>query len=187
MFYAPLRKRGARPVTLLIASIGVTMMIQGAIRLFFGVGDYSFFEHETKAIIRIPTAAIGGSRDITFTQPQLLMIIFTVAICLALHFFLTRSRLGKAMRAMSDNADLAQGFARVVIVSPLGLAGALPTPYPLREVVTKLREAGAQVHVLAPDAESIAAMGFNPLDPSTRAAAASAGRAQGRTRPASAI
>ena len=27
---------------------------------------------------------------------------------LALHFFLTRSRLGKAMRAMADNADLAQ-------------------------------------------------------------------------------
>jgi len=128
MFYAPLRKRGARPVTLLIASIGVTMMIQGAIRLFFGVGDYSFFEHETKAIIRIPTAAIGGSRDITFTQPQLLMIIFTVVICLALHFFLTRSRLGKAMRAMSDNADLAQvsgiNTALVVRVTWI-IAGAL--------------------------------------------------------------
>src|SRR5262249_4258302 len=124
----PLRKRGARPVTLLIASIGVTMMIQGAIRLFFGVGDYSFFEHETKAIIRVPTAAIGGSRDITFTQPQLLMIIFTVVICLALHFFLTRSRLGKAMRAMSDNADLAQvsgiNTALVVRVTWI-IAGAL--------------------------------------------------------------
>ena len=35
-FYAPLRARGARPVTLLIASIGVTMMIQGLIRLFGG-------------------------------------------------------------------------------------------------------------------------------------------------------
>jgi branched-chain amino acid transport system permease protein len=29
-FYAPLRKRGARPVTMLIASIGVTLIIQGA-------------------------------------------------------------------------------------------------------------------------------------------------------------
>ena len=28
--------RGAKPVTLLIASIGVTLMIQGLIRLFFG-------------------------------------------------------------------------------------------------------------------------------------------------------
>ena len=43
-----------------------------------------------------------------FTQPQLLMIVFTVAAVVALHLFLTRSRLGKAMRAMADNADLAQ-------------------------------------------------------------------------------
>jgi branched-chain amino acid transport system permease protein len=107
-FYAPLRRRGARPVTLLIASIGVTLMLQGFVRLFFGVGDRSFFEHETKHIVRIDTGWIGGSRPITFTQPQLLMIIVTVVLCYLLHLFLTRSRLGKAMRAMSDNADLAQ-------------------------------------------------------------------------------
>ena len=127
-FYAPLRRRGARPVTLLIASIGVTMMIQGAIRLFFGVGDRSFFEHEAKGIIRIPTEAIGGSRPIIFTQPQLLMIILTLVLCLVLHYFLTRSRLGKAMRAMSDNADLAQvsgiNTALVVRVTWI-IAGAL--------------------------------------------------------------
>jgi branched-chain amino acid transport system permease protein len=107
-FYAPLRRRGAKPVTLLIASIGVTLMLQGFVRLFFGVGDRSFFEHETKRIVRIDTDWIGGSRPISFTQPQLLMIIVTVVLCYLLHLFLTRSRLGKAMRAMSDNADLAQ-------------------------------------------------------------------------------
>ena len=36
-FYAPLRKRGAKPVTLLIASIGVTLMVQGLIRLAVGL------------------------------------------------------------------------------------------------------------------------------------------------------
>lgn len=108
-FYAPLRKRGAKPVTLLIASIGVTLMIQGLIRLFFGAGSWSFFDYgESKDLIRIDTAPIGGSRPISFTEPQLLMIAVTVAAVLALHVFLTRSRLGKAMRAMSDNADLAQ-------------------------------------------------------------------------------
>jgi NTE family protein len=79
----------------------------------------------------------------------------------------------------SDNADLASGFARIVIVSPLGLAWALPTPYPLRDVVTRLRSEGSKVVVLAPDAASIAAIGANPLDPSTRAPSARAGRAQG--------
>lgn len=107
-FYAPLRKRGARPVTLLIASIGVTLIIQGLIRLVFGSGTYSFFDTEQKQLIRIPVPIEGVTRTINFTQPQLLMVICTALAVIALHFFLTRSRLGKAMRAMADNADLAQ-------------------------------------------------------------------------------
>ncbi|MBL8592860.1 MAG: branched-chain amino acid ABC transporter permease [Devosia sp.] len=107
-FYAPLRKRGARPVTMLIASIGVTLIIQGLIRLFFGSGTYSFFETEQKQLVRIPVPLEGVTRTINFTQPQLLMVLCTAVAVLALHFFLTRSRLGKAMRAMADNADLAQ-------------------------------------------------------------------------------
>jgi branched-chain amino acid transport system permease protein len=107
-FYAPLRKRGAKPVTLLIASIGVTLMVQGLIRLFFGSGTYSFFDTETKEVLRFDMSAIGSTRPITFTEPQMLMVIVTIIAVVALHFFLSRSRLGKAMRAMADNADLAQ-------------------------------------------------------------------------------
>ncbi|MBN9315177.1 MAG: branched-chain amino acid ABC transporter permease [Devosia sp.] len=107
-FYAPLRARGARPVTLLIASIGVTLIIQGLIRLSFGSGTWSFFETEQKQLIRIPVPLEGATRTINFTQPQLLMVLSTVIAVVALHLFLSRSRLGKAMRAMADNADLAQ-------------------------------------------------------------------------------
>lgn len=107
-FYAPLRRRGARPVTLLIASIGVTLIIQGLVRLFFGSGSYSFFDHEPKQLYRIDLGLPDVTRTINFTQPQLLMVISTVIAVVALHFFLTRSRLGKAMRAMADNPDLAQ-------------------------------------------------------------------------------
>jgi len=107
-FYAPLRRKGAKPVTLLIASIGVTLMLQGVVRLFFGTSTRTFFEGQPKNIFRIDTSWIGGSRPITVTEPQLLMVVLVVVAVLALHFFLTRSRLGKAMRAMADNADLAQ-------------------------------------------------------------------------------
>jgi branched-chain amino acid transport system permease protein len=127
-FYAPLRKRGAKPVTLLIASIGVTLMIQGLIRLFFGSGSYSFFEHEPKDVFRIDMSAIGSTRQLVVTEPQLLMVSVTVIAVIALHLFLTRSRLGKAMRAMADNADLAQvsgiNTALVVRVTWI-IAGAL--------------------------------------------------------------
>jgi branched-chain amino acid transport system permease protein len=48
------------------------------------------------------------TRTINMTQPQVLMIVLTVVAVAVLHYFLTRTRLGKAMRAMADNADLAQ-------------------------------------------------------------------------------
>ncbi len=107
-FYAPLRARGAKPVTLLIASIGVTLMIQGLIRLFFGVKSRTFFAEEPKNIFRIDVPFGGATRPISITEPQVLMIIVTIIAVVALHFFLTKSKFGKAMRAMADNADLAQ-------------------------------------------------------------------------------
>jgi NTE family protein len=80
----------------------------------------------------------------------------------------------------SDNADLAAGAARIVILSPLGVDSPLPTPMPLRDVVASLRDGGAQVTVVSPDDASRSFIGTNPLDPAVRAPAAEAGRAQGR-------
>jgi branched-chain amino acid transport system permease protein len=125
-FYAPLRRRGAKPVTLLVASIGVTLIIQGLIRLVFGTGNWSFFDYgETKQLIRIDLSALGGTRPLSFTQPQLLMVVVTVIAIVALHFFLSRSRLGKGMRAMADNADLAQvsGINTALVVRTTWIIG----------------------------------------------------------------
>lgn len=81
----------------------------------------------------------------------------------------------------SDNADLASGQARIVVLSPLGPDSPFPTPLPLRTVVARLRSEGSAVTVIAPDEASVAAIGTNPLNPATRIPAAEAGRAQGRT------
>ena len=102
-FYAPLRRSNVKPVVIVMASIGVMLMMQGLIRLFAGTGTRQL-DTGSKDIYRV---AVGG-RDIILTQPQLLLILFTAAAVVALHLFLTRSRMGKAMRAMSDNADLAR-------------------------------------------------------------------------------
>jgi NTE family protein len=79
-----------------------------------------------------------------------------------------------------DNADLAAGYARIVVISPMGCDSAMPSPLPLREVVGQLREGGSHVTVISPDEASVAAIGDNALDPATRRPAAQAGRAQGR-------
>jgi NTE family protein len=80
----------------------------------------------------------------------------------------------------ADNADLAAGAARVVVISPLGMDSPLPTSMPLREVLISLKDGGATVTLISPDETSVAAIGTNALDPATRVPAAAAGRAQGR-------
>jgi NTE family protein len=83
----------------------------------------------------------------------------------------------------SDNADLAAGYGRILVISPLGYDSPIPSPMPLRAVVGQLRDGGSDVTVIAPDQASAAALGVNALDPATRVPAAEAGLAQGRGGP----
>lgn len=106
IFYKPLRDSGAKPIIIVMASIGVMLMLQGLVRIFAGTGTRNMFFDQPKDIYRIPF--FGSSRDLVLTEPQVVLIVFTFAAMIALHLFLTRSRLGKAMRAVSDNADLAR-------------------------------------------------------------------------------
>jgi len=93
-----------------------------------------------------------------------------------------------------DNADLASGYANVVVLSPLG--GRSQTPpaagqfeglrrppewgVDLASHVEALRKLGSHVELITPDADSRAAMGTNQMDPATRIPAARAGFAQGK-------
>jgi len=93
----------------------------------------------------------------------------------------------------TDNADLAAGYANVVVLSPLGgrtqtapdssgqFEGLRRLPgMDLASQVEGLREQGSRVEVITPDAGSRAAMGTNQMDPATRIPAARAGFAQGQ-------
>ena len=94
----------------------------------------------------------------------------------------------------ADNADLASGYANVVVLSPFG--GWSQTPpqagqfeglrrdpewgTDLASEVEALRNQGSRVEVITPDADSRAAMGTNQMDPATRVPAARTGFAQGK-------
>lgn len=80
----------------------------------------------------------------------------------------------------ADNADLAAGDASVAILSPIGGAAPDGGPSTLATEAARLESAGASVVTVEPEPAARSAMGLNALDPSTRAAAAQAGRAQGR-------
>lgn len=78
------------------------------------------------------------------------------------------------------NADYAVGASRVLVIVPMGAVEPFPSDKPLDQAVGELRAHGAEVAVVEPDEASRAAIGANPLDPSTRRPAAEAGRLQGR-------
>ncbi|MFE2163849.1 patatin-like phospholipase family protein [Streptomyces sp. NPDC059447] len=76
----------------------------------------------------------------------------------------------------ATNADLAAGYARVVIVAPIALgSGLVPSP---AAQAGRLRKAGARVLVITPSAAARKAFGRNVLDPARRDPAARAGLAQ---------
>jgi NTE family protein len=96
-----------------------------------------------------------------------------------------------------ENADLASGFANVVVLSPFGGRNRTPPErgadpagqfeglrkFPgadLASQVEALRKQGSHVEVITPDADSRAAMGTNQMDPATRIPAVRAGFAQGK-------
>ena len=92
-----------------------------------------------------------------------------------------------------DNADLAAGYANVVVLSPLGGRSGPPSEgqfeglrrppewgMDLTSQVDALRKGGSHVEVITPDADSRTAMGTNLTDPASRIPAARAGFAQGK-------
>lgn len=81
-----------------------------------------------------------------------------------------------------DNADLAAGYERVLVLSPLGGRSRAPPEWGLHLAaqVDKLRAGGGKVETILPDGPSRAAFGANMMDPSTRPPAARAGCDQGR-------
>jgi NTE family protein len=79
-----------------------------------------------------------------------------------------------------ENADLAAGFESILIISPVGRNFVATPPRDLRLDIAALELGGSRVMLIEPDQSSRDAITPNLLDPTTRAPATLAGRAQGR-------
>ena len=84
-------------------------------------------------------------------------------------------------RRSSENADLAVGYGRVLVLSPLGGRTRHPAGWhsDLSAQVDELRAGGSRVETILPDAGSREAFGDNMMNPATRPPAARAGHRQG--------
>jgi NTE family protein len=82
----------------------------------------------------------------------------------------------------NENADLATGYERVLVLSPFGGRTRHPLEWgmQLSAQVDELRAGGSTVETIFPDGDALTAFGGNMMDPSTRPPAARAGYAQGQ-------
>lgn len=125
------RQQKVAPVVFTIVSVGVMFIYNGLVRFIIGPNDQRFADGERFIIkARAFKDWTGLDEGLALRTSQAITIVVAVLVVVALFRFLKKSRTGKAMRAYSDNEDLAllSGINpdRVVLVAWI-IAAALAT------------------------------------------------------------
>jgi branched-chain amino acid transport system permease protein/neutral amino acid transport system permease protein len=97
--YAPFQRRGSSPITIVIVSLGIALIIEFGIQAIVGGVNVSY--------------AMGQGRtfqpvDMILTTVQLVIIAISLAVMAGAHVLLRYTKLGKAMRATAANRSLAR-------------------------------------------------------------------------------
>ncbi len=96
--YRPLRN--SPRISNLITAIGVSLFLQNIVMLFFGAGAMS-----TQSLFKTQIVKLG-SLEIPFIS--LITIVITAILTVALQYFMTRTKMGKALIATSEDSKAAQ-------------------------------------------------------------------------------
>jgi len=117
LVFEPLGDRGS--ITLLVASMGVALVLENVVRFAFGNDPRSF---------AVAVARPFRVLDLRINREQMITAAVALTCMLAVHLLLRHTRLGRAMRAVADNPDLAAARGierRRVHLAVWALAGAL--------------------------------------------------------------
>lgn len=100
LIYKPLRKRKTSSSILLISSVGLLILLESLIQVIFGA------DIKTIDYLQINTGiSIAGA---FITPLQIYIVAVSVALFVLLFLFMNKTKIGKAMRAVSDNKDVAE-------------------------------------------------------------------------------
>ncbi len=99
LIHRRLRSRGSGIITMAIASLGLGIMLRAVVQMIWGPTALRFTTGINLA------ATLPG--DLKAKPDQFFIVGLTLACAFGLYLLLYRTRLGKAMRATSDNAELA--------------------------------------------------------------------------------
>lgn len=99
LVWAPMRQQRASSTTLIIISIGLALFLRNAIILIWGADNQSY---------DLPVLSALNLFGIRIAQNRVIVVALTILVILGLHYLLQNTKIGKAMRAVADNIDLAR-------------------------------------------------------------------------------
>jgi neutral amino acid transport system permease protein len=99
LLWARMRSIRATSTTLIIISIGLALFLRNGIIFFWGGQNQNY---------NLPVTTALNVFGIRIPQNQLLVLGLAVVAILALHYLLQNTKIGKAMRAVADDLDLAR-------------------------------------------------------------------------------
>jgi len=111
------RFAGRPAIVIVIATLGVSLVLQNALVLIFGAANKVY------AIAQGSPHHLG---PFVLTDAEILVLVSAAVVASALYVLLQRTKFGKALRAVSDNRELAAASgipARRVITATWGIAG----------------------------------------------------------------
>ena len=117
--YTPFQRRGSAPITMVIVSLGMTLIIEFGLQAIVGGTSVSY------TMSQGPTVKAGG---LVLTAVQFVIIGLAVVVMAAVHGLLRYTKLGKAMRATSANRSLARNCGirtDRIVAATWALSGAL--------------------------------------------------------------
>lgn len=120
LIYRRLRDRTASTAILMMASLGVAISIRGLVQLIWS-GETQHYPRESRQVFHLPM-------DVRIPPDGIFVAILAVILVAGVYALLTYTKMGKAMRATSDNPTLAlvSGInTRQVVWWTWGIGGAL--------------------------------------------------------------
>jgi branched-chain amino acid transport system permease protein len=110
--WRPLRRRGTGLVAALVISIGLSLALRYLIQIVYGGFSNPFGQYQAQRAVDYGL--------FTLTNRSLASIVISLVVLLLVALMLQRTRIGKAMRAVADNRDLAASSGinvnRVILV-----------------------------------------------------------------------
>ena len=98
-FYKPFR--ASKSTIVIVASFGIALMARSAVQIIWGVDQFSY----SPGRIQMPMVFFDTLR---ISPKHIWIVSFTLVLMAVTHVILSYTRAGKAMRAMSDSAELAR-------------------------------------------------------------------------------